>query len=131
MSIVSATPSDHLILSHPLLLPSIFPSIRVTSNESVFFSHQVANNWCFSITPSNEYLELISFRIDWFDLAVQGPLKNLLQHHSTKASILQHSALFMVQLSHPYMTTEKTIAFTIQTFAGKVYFNILSRLVVP
>ena len=123
---------NHLILCCPLfLLPSIFPSIRIFSNESVL-PIRWPNYWnfSFSIRPSNEYSGLISFRIDWFDLfAVQGTLKSL-QHHSSKASILQHSALFMVQLSHPYMTTGKTIALTGQTFVGKVMsllFNMLSR----
>ena len=115
MSIESVMPSNHLILCHPLLLPpSIFPSIRVFSNESVLHLRWT-NYWSFSfnISPSNEYSGLISFRIDWFDfLAVQGTLKSLLQHHSSKASILQHSAIFRVQLSHWYMTTGKTIALT-------------------
>ena len=122
--------------SHPLLSPS--PAFNFSQHHGHFqwirFSHQVAKNWCFSITTSNEYLGLISFRIDWFDLlAVQGTLKNLLQHHSTKASILQHSALFMVQLSHPYMTTEKNNSFhyTDLCWKSNVCFNILSRLVVP
>ena len=112
MSIESVTPSNHFTLHHPLLLlPLIFPSIRVFSNKSVFH-----NRWpkywsfSFSISPSNEYSGLISFRIDWFDLAIQGTLKGLLQQHSSKASILQHSAFSIVQLSHPYMTTGKTIA---------------------
>ena len=113
MSIESVMPSNHLILCHPLLLlPSIFPSIRVFSNESV--SHQVAKVLSFSISPSNEYSRLISFRIDWlYLLVVQGALKSLLQHHSSKASILQCSAFFMVPLSHPYMTTGKATALTI------------------
>ena len=103
-------PSDHLILCHPLLLPSVFPSIRVFSSESVL---GIRWSFSFSISPSNEYSGLISFRMDWFDLlAVQGTLKSLLQHHSSKASILRHSAFFMVQLSHPYMTPGKTIALT-------------------
>ena len=129
-------PSSHLILCHPLLLPlSIFPSIRVFSNESVLCIKWLKYwSFSFSISPSNEYLGLISFRMDWFDfLAVQGTLKNLLQHHSSKASVLQHSAFFIVQLSHPYMTTEKTIALTRWTFVGKVMpllFNMLSRLVI-
>ena len=114
---------SHLILCHPLLLlPLILPSIRVFSNESVF-----RNRWpkywsfIFSISPSNEYSGLISFRMDWFDLLeVQGTLKSLLQHHNLKASILQHSAFFMVQLSHPYMTTGKTIALTRRTSVGNV-----------
>ena len=113
MSIESVMPSNHLILCHPLLLlPSIFPSIRVFSNESV-----LPNRWpkywsfSFSISPSNEYSALISFRMDWLDLlVVQGTLKSLLQHHSSKAAILRPSAFFIVQLSHPYMTTGKTIA---------------------
>ena len=104
----------HLILCRPLLLPSIFPSIRVFSSESVLCIRWPKYwSFSFSISPSNEYLGLISFRINWFDLlAVQGTLKSLLQHHSSKASILQHSAFFMVQLSHPYMTTGKNIALT-------------------
>ena len=127
-------PSNHLILCHPfLLLPSIFPSIRVFSNESVLHISW-PKIWRFSISPSNEYLGLISFRIDSFDLlAVQRTLKSLLQHHSLKASILQHSAFFIVQLSHPYMVTGKTIAVTRWTFVGKVMsllFNMLSRLVI-
>ena len=129
-------PSNHLILFCPLLLlPSIFPSIRVFSNESVLrIRWPKYRSFGFSISPSNEYSGLISFRIDWLDLlAVQGTLKSLLQHHSSKASILQHSAFFIVQLSHPYMTTRKTIALTRWTFAGKVMyllFNMLSRLVI-
>ena len=112
MSIELVMPSNHLILCRPLLLPSIFPSIRVISNESVL-SYQVAKYWSFSISPSSEHSGLISFRMDWLDLlAVQGTLKSLLQHHSSKASILQHSAFFMVQLSHPYMTTGKTTPLT-------------------
>ena len=126
--------SNHLILSRPLLLPSIFPSIRVFSNESVLHIRWPKYwSFSFSITLSSEYSGLISFRIAWFDLlAVQGTLKSLLQHHSSKASILQHSAFFTVQLSHPYMTSGKTIALTRRTFVGKVMsllFNILSRLV--
>ena len=119
MSIESVIPSNHLILCCPLLLlPSIFSSIRVFSNVSS--SHQVAKYWSFSISPSNEYSGLISFRIDWFDLlAVQGTLKSLLQHHSSKASILQCSAIFIVQLSHRYMTG-KTIALTRWTLVDKV-----------
>ena len=116
-------PSNHLILCRPLLLlPSIFPSIRVFSNESVHrIMWQQYWSFSFSISPSNEYLGLISFRMDWLDLlAVQGTLKSLLQHHSSKASILWRSAFFIVQLSHPYMTTGKTIALTRQTFVGKV-----------
>ena len=111
----------HLLLCCPLLLPpSIFPSIRVFSNESVLWIRW-PKYWSFSISPSNEYSGLISFRIDWFDfLAVQGTLKSLLQHHSSKVSVLQHSAFFTVWLSHPYTTTGKTIALTIQTFVRKV-----------
>ena len=115
MSIKSVMPSNHLILCHPLLLlPSIFPSIRGFSNESALCIRWPKYwGFSFSISPSNEYSGLISFRMDWFDLlAVQGTLKSLLQHHSAKASILQHSAFFMVQLSHPYMTTGKTVALT-------------------
>ena len=128
--------SNHLILSCPLLLPpSIFPSIRVFSNESVLCIRWPKYwSFTFSISPSNEYSGLISFRMDWLDLlAVQGTLKSLFQHHSTKASILQCSAFFIVQLSHPYMTTEKTTASTRWTFVGKVtslLFNMLSRLVI-
>ena len=128
-------PSKNLILCHPLLLPpSIFPSIRVFSNESVL-PIRWPKYWyfSFSISFSNENSGLISFRIDWFDrLAVQGTLKSLLQNHTSKASILQCSAFFMVQLSHPYMTTGKTTALTKWTFVGKVMsllFNMLSRLV--
>ena len=134
MSIELVMPSNHLILRHPLLLPpSIFPSIRDFSNESVLRIRWPRYwNCSFSISPSNEYSGLISFRMDWLDLlAVQGTLKSLLQHHSSKASILRHSALFTVQLSHPYMTTGKTIALTRRTFVGKVMsllFNMLSRL---
>ena len=129
-------PSNHLILFCPLLLlPSIFPSIRVFSSESVLRIRGPKYwSFSFSISPSNEYSGLISFRMDWLDLlAVQGTLKSLLQHHSSKASILWRSALFMVQLSHPYMTTGKTIALTRQTLVGKVMsllFNMLSRLVI-
>ena len=123
MSIESMMPSNHLILCHPLvLLPSIFPSIRAFSNESPL-DIRWSKYWSFSfsISPSNEYSGPISFRINWFDLlAVQGTLKSLLQHHSLKASILQHSALLMVQLSHPYLTTGKTIGLTIWTFVSKV-----------
>ena len=129
-------PSNHLILCRPLLfLPSIFPSIRVFSNESVL-RIRWPKYWSFSfnISPFNEYSELISFRIDWFDLlAVQGTLKSLLQHHTSKASILWCSAFFIVQLSHPYMTTGKTIALTRWTFVSKVMsllFDMLSRLVI-
>ena len=129
-------PSNHLILCCPLLLPpSIFPSIRVFSNES--FLHirwPKYGSFSFSISPSNEYSGQISFRMDWLDLlAVQGTLKSLLQHHSSKASILWGSAFFIVQLSHPYMTTGKTIALTKQNFVGKIMsllFNMLSRLVI-
>ena len=128
--------SNHLILCRPLLLlPSIFPSIRIFSNESVLHIRW-PKYWSFSFTisPSNEYSGLISFRMDWLDLlAVQGTLKSLLQHHSSKASILRRSAFFIVQLSNPYMTTGKTIASTRQIFGGKVMsllFNMLSRLVI-
>jgi len=136
MSIESVKPSNHLILCHSLLLlPSIFPSITVFSNESALHIRWPKYwSFSFSINPSNEYSGLISFRMDWLDLlAVQGTLKTLLQDHSSKASILRRSALFVVQLSHPYMTTEKTISLTRQTFVGKVMsllFNILSRLVI-
>ena len=135
MSIESVMPSNHLILCRPLLLPSIFPSIRVFSNESAL-RIRWPKYWSFSfnISPSNEQPGLISFRMDWLDLlAVQGTLKSLLQHHSSKASILWHSAFFIVHLSHPYMTTGKTIALTKWTFVGKVMsllFNMLSRLVI-
>ena len=136
MSIESEMPSNHLILCHPLLLlPSIFPSIWVFSNESALCIRW-PKYWSFSfnISPSNEHSELISFRMDWLDLlAVQGTLKSLLQHHSSKASILQGSASFIVQLSHPYMTTGKTITLTRRTFVDKVtslLFNMLSRLVI-
>ena len=136
MSIELVLPSNHLILCSPLLfLLSIFPSIRDFTNESTLYIRWPKYwSFSFSIGPCNEYSELISFRIDWFDhLAVQGTLKSLFQHHSSKASILQLSAFFMVQLSHPYMTTGKTIALTRQTFVGKVMsllFNMLSRFVV-
>ena len=129
-------PSNHLILCCPLLLqPSIFPSIRVFSNESVLpIRWPKYWNFGFSISPSNEYSGLISFRMDWLDLlAVQGTLKSLLQHQNSKASILQLSAFFIVQLSHPYITTGKTIGLTRWTFVGKVVsllFNMLSRLVI-
>ena len=128
-------PSNHLILCRPLLLPSTFPSIRVFSKESVLHIRWPKYwSFSFSIRPSNEYSELISFRMDWLDLlAVQGTPKNLLQHHSSKASILRCSAFFTVQLSHPYMTTGKTIALTRWTIVGKVMsllFNMLSRLVI-
>ena len=129
-------PSSHLILCRPLLLlPSIFPRIRVFSNESALHIRW-PKYWSFSfnISPSNEYSGLISFKIDWLDLlSVQGTLKSLLQHHSSKASVLWRSAFFTVQLSHPYMTTGKTIALTRRTFVGKVMsllFNMLSRLVI-
>ena len=128
--------SNHLILCGPLLLPpSIFPSIRVFSKESVLHIRWPSyQSFSFSISPSNEYSQLISFRIDWlYLLAVQGNLKSLLQHHSPKASILWCLAFFIVQLSHPYMTTGKTIALTRQNFVGKVLsllFNMLSRLVI-
>ena len=136
MSIKPVMPSSHLILSHPLLLlPSIPPSIRVFSNESTLCMRRPKYwSFSFSISPSNEHPGLISFRMDWMDLpAVQGTLKSLLQHHSSKASILLHSAFFTVQLSHPYMTAGKTIALTRQTIVGKVMsllFNMLSRLVI-
>ena len=129
-------PSNHLIVCHPLLFsPSIFPSIRVFSTESVLCIRW-PKYWSFgfSISPSNEYSGLISLRMNWLDLlAVQGTLKSLLQHHSSKASILWHSAFFMAQLSHPYMTTGKTIVLTRRTFVGKVMsllFNMLSRLII-
>ena len=133
MSIESVMPSNHLILCHPhLLLPSIFPSTTVFSNESVLCMRW-PKYWSFSISPSNEYPGLISFRIDWLDLlAVQGTLKSLPQHHSSKELILWHSAFFMVQLSHLYMTTGKTIVLTRWTFVGKVMsvlFNTLPRFV--
>ena len=136
MSIESVMPSNHLILCHPLLpLPSIFLSIRVFSNESVLHIRWPKYwSFSFSISPSNEYSELISFRMDWLDLlAVQGTLKSLLQHHSSEASILWCSAFFIVQLSHPYRTTGKTIALTTQTFVSKamsLLFNMLSRFVI-
>ena len=129
-------PFNHLILCHPLLLlPSILPSIKSFSNESVLrIRWPKYGNFSFSISPSNEYSGVISFRMDWLDLlAVQGTLKSLLQHHSSKASILQHTVFFMVQLSHPYVTTGKTIALSRQIFVGKVMFllfNALSRLVI-
>ena len=137
MSIELVMPSSHLILCRPLLLlPSIFPSIRVFSNESVLYIRW-PKDWSFSfnISPSSEHLGLISFRMDWLDLlAVQRTLKSLFQHHSSKASILRLSAFFIVQLSHPYMTIGKTIALIRWTFVGKVMslpFNMLSRLVLP
>ena len=132
----SLMPSNHLVLCRPLLLlPSIFPSIRVFSNESVLCIRWAKyGSFSFSISPSNEYSGLIFFRIDWFDLlAVQGTLKSLLQHHSSKALSLWHSAFLMVQLSHPCMTTGKIVALTRQTFVGKVLsllLNKLSRLVI-
>ena len=128
-------PSNHLVLCHSLLLlPSIFPSMRVFSNDSALRIRWAKHwNFSFSIGTSNEFSELISFRIDWFDLfAVQGTLKSLLQHHSSKASVLWCSAFYTVQLSHPYMPTGKAIALTIQTFVGKVMsliFNMLSSFV--
>ena len=136
MPIKLVMPSSHLNLCHPLfLLPSIFPRISIFSNESAL-QIRWPKYWSFSfnISPSNEYSGLISFRMDWLDLlVVQGTLKSLLQHHSSKASILRCSALFIVQLSHPYMTTGKTIALTRRTFVGKVMsllLNMLSRLVI-
>ena len=136
MTIELVMPSSHLILCHPLLLlPQIPPSIRVFSNESTL-RMRWPKFWSFSfnISPSNEHPALISFRMDWLDLpAVQGTLKSLLQHHSSKASLLWHSPFFRVQLSHPYMTTGKTIALTRQIFVGKVMYlllNMLSRLVI-
>ena len=134
MSIESVIPSNHLFLCCPLLFqPSISPSIRVFSNESALHIRW-PKYWSFSISASNEYSGLVSFRIDWLDLLeVQGILRSLLQHHSSEASILQHSSFFMVQLSHPYMTTGKTIALTRQAFVGKVMsllFNILSRFII-
>ena len=135
MSVESVMPSNHLILCHPLLLlPSIFPSISVFSNESALKAIRWPKYWSFSLSPSNEYSGLISFRMDWFDLlAVRGTLKSLLQHHSSKASILRCSAFFIVQLLHPYMTTGKTIALTRWTFVSKIMsllFNMLSQLVI-
>ena len=136
MSIELVMPSSHLILWRPLLLlPPIPPSIRVFSNESTLRMRWPKYwSFSFSLSPSNEHPGLISFRMDWLDFpAVQRTLKSLLQHHSSKASILQHSSFFMVQLSHPYMTTGKTIALTRQTFVGKVMsllFNMLSRLII-
>ena len=134
MSIELVMPSNHLILCCPLLLlPSIFPSIRVFSDESALCIRW-PGYWTFNISPSNDHPGLISFRMDGLDLlAVQGTLKRLLQHHSSKASVLQCSVFFVVQLSHPYMVTGKTIALTRQTFVGKVmslFFNMLSRLVI-
>ena len=133
MSIELVMPSNHLILCHPLLLPSIFPSIRIFSSESAL-PIRWPEYWSFSFSPSNEHPGLISFRLDWVDLlAVQGTLKSLPQHHSSKASILRCSAFFTVQPSHPYITTGKTIVLTRQTFVVKVMsllFNMLSRLVI-
>ena len=135
MSIKSVMPSNHLILCRPLLLPSIFPSSRVFSNESALHIRW-PKYWSFSlnISPSSEHPGLISSRMDWLDFfGVQGTLKSLLQHHSSKASILWLSAFFIVQLSHPYVTTGKTIALTRWTFVGKVMsllFNMLSRLLI-
>ena len=135
MSIELMMPSNHLILCCPLLLPSIFPSIRVFSNESALHIRWTEYwSFSFSISPSNEHPGLISDRMDWLDLlAVQGTLKSFLQHHSSKASILWHSAFLIVQLSHPYMTTRKTIALTRRTFVDKIMsllLNMLSRLVI-
>ena len=136
MSIKSVMSSSNVILCHPLLLlPSIFPSIRVFSNESVLcIRWPKYGSFSFNISPSNEHPGLISFRMDWLNLlAVQGTLKSLLQHHSSKASVLWSSAFFIVQLSHPYMTTGKIIALTRGIFVGKVMsllFNMLSRLVI-
>ena len=134
MSIALVMPFNHLIHYHPhLLTPSIFPSIRVFPHESVL-PIKWPKYWSFSISPSNEHTGLISFKVDWLDLlAVQGTLKSLLQHHSSKASILQHSAFFIVQLSHPYMTPGKNLALTRWTFVGKVMsllFNMLFQLVI-
>ena len=135
MSIELVMPSSHLILCHPLAVPPIPPSIRVFSSESTLCMRwQKYWSFSFSISPSNGHPRLISFRMDWLDLlAVQGTRKSLLQHHTSKASILLHSTFFTVQLSHPYMTTGKTIALTRQAFVGKVIsllFNMLSRLVI-
>ena len=134
MSIELMMPSNHLVLCRPiLLLPTVFPRITVFSNESSLCM-MWPKYWSFNISPSKEHPGLTSFRMDWLDLlAVQGTLKSLLQHHSSKASILQHSAIFMVQFSHPYMTTRKTTALTRRTFVGKVMsllFNMLSSLVI-
>ena len=135
MSIKLVMPSNHLILCYPLLLLPSIPTIRVFSNESALRIRWPKYwSFSFSISPSNEHLGLTSFRMDWLDLlAVQGTLKSLLQHHSSKASIVRCSAFFIVQLSHPYVTTGKTIALTRRTFVGKVMsllFNMLSRLVI-
>ena len=139
MCVESVMPSNHLILCHPLLLlHSVFPSIRIFSKESALCIRW-SKYWSFSISPSIDYSGLISFRMDWFDIhAVQGTLKSFIQHHNSKAlqhqsSILQHSGFFIVQLSHPYMTTRKTVALTRWTFVGKVMsllFNMLSKLVI-
>ena len=134
MSIESVMPSSHLILCHPLLLlPSVFPSTRVFSSESALWIRW-PKYWSFSISASNEYSGLISFKIDWFDLLTgQGTFKSLYQHHSLKASVLLCSAIFMIQLSHPYMTTGKTVTLTRWTFVGKIMFllfNMLSLLVI-
>ena len=134
MSVESVMPSNRLILRHPVLLSSVFPSIRIFSNESVFHIRW-PNYWSFSfsVSPSCEFSGLIAFRMDWFDLEVQGTLKRLLQHHSLKASVLLGSAFFIGQHSYPHMTTGKTIALTRWTFVGKVMsllFNMLSRLVI-
>ena len=131
MSIESVMSSNHLILCHPLLLPSIFPSTRVFSNKSALHIRK-PKYWSFSfnISPSNEHPVLILFRMDWLDLfTVQATLKSLLQHHSSKASVLWHSAFFIVQLLHPYMTTRKTIALTRWTFVDKVIFLLFNRQV--
>ena len=131
MSIESVMPSNHFNLCHPLLLPAlIFPSIRVLSNESVLpIRWPKYWSFSFSISPCNEYSGLISFRMDWLDnLAIQGTLKSLLQHHSSKASIFQRSAFFIVQLSHPYMTTGKTIVLTRWTFVDKVMSLLFNKL---
>ena len=136
MSIESVMPFNlHILCRPPLLLPSIFPSIRIFSNESVLrIRWPKYYRFSFNLSPSNEYSGLISFRIDWFDaLAIQGILESLFQHHTSKASILQLSAFFTVQLSHPYMTNGKSIALTRRTFVGKVmslFFNMLSRFVI-
>ena len=134
MSIKSVMPSNYLIVGSPLLLPSTFPRIMGFSNELVLHIRWPKYwSFSFSISPSNEYSELISFRIDWFDLlAIEGTLRSLHHHHSSKVSVLEHSAFFMVQLSHPYMTTGKPITLTRWTFVGKLIslpFNVLSRLV--
>ena len=137
MSIESVMPSNHLILCHPLLFwPSVFPNIRVFFSESgLHIMWPMYWRFSFSISPSNEYSGLISFRIAWFDLlAVQGTLRSLFQHHNSKALTLWHSAFFMVQLCHPYMTTGKIIALSLWTFVGKgmsLLFNMLSRFVIP